>query len=452
VTDIIYGISEAVLELGSAGLAAEVLAPGPKGDLAISGGPFTGRFTGAGLDSRTLEPNQLFIALPGENVHGRRFAADVLERGHWVLTDRAKEGSDPLAGLVSTDGAGVLVVDDPTAALGVLAAAWRARFDVPVIGVTGTNGKTTTKDLLAALLGGAGPTLATAGNYNNRLGVPVTLLAIRPRHEFAVIEMGASAVGEIDRLAALARPRIGLITNASPAHLAEFGSLAGIIEGKGELLDHLPENGKAILNADSPGFKEWRVRASCPVLSYGRDDGDHQWSWRPVDEAGKGEVLIDGEPWPCPLPGEHNGANLTAAVLAARAAGGVEADMRRGLAAFTGSDHRALVNMAAAGRAVAVLGHMAEMGSEAVEIHRDTGRKLAATGLSCLVAVGSEARPLIEGFDAEGGSGHYCETREEAARLLADLTAPGDRLLIKGSRSAAMEELLPLLEISFQSH
>ena len=191
-------------------------------------------------------------------------------------------------------------------------------------------------------------------------------------------------------------------------------------------------------------------------------------------------MLIDNEPWPCPLPGSHNGANLTAAVLAARAAGVSEETMRRGLKDFTGSAHRgvvlavggrtilddsynanpgsmvaacrALAEMAGQGRAVAVLGHMAEMGPEAQKIHRDTGLLLATTGIDALVAVGPEAKPLIEGFDAGGVSGHYCATREEAARLLADLTTPGDRLLIKGSRSASMEDLLPLLENTFRSH
>ncbi|MCB1185180.1 UDP-N-acetylmuramoyl-tripeptide--D-alanyl-D-alanine ligase, partial [bacterium] len=399
-----------------------------------------------------------------------RFAPAWLARGGAVLTDLT-DGDDPLVGQPAAAGAAVLLSARPREALAALASAWRAALPVAVAGVTGTNGKTTTKDLLAALLGGGGPTWATAGNFNNDLGLPVTLLGLRPEHRFAVIEMGASAVGDIDRLAGLARPRVGVITNASPAHLAEFGSLADIITGKGELLDHLPADGLAVLNADSPGFEAWCARARSPVATLGRTAGDHRWSWRTGAE---GPVLtLDGADWPVPLPGEHNGCNLAAAILAARGLGLADDDLRRGLGAFAASPHRGAVttlagrtvlddaynanpgSMVAAGRAllalpgggaaVAVLGHMAELGPDAATLHRETGAALHEAGVPVLVAVGEQARPLGQGFDAAGGTAHYCASVDEAAAWVLAHTAPGDRILVKGSRSAAMERILPLL-------
>jgi UDP-N-acetylmuramoyl-tripeptide--D-alanyl-D-alanine ligase len=467
---------KAAADLRAAGLLRGVLVGGARGLEASATPPEGDRFAGAGLDSRRLSAGQLFVALRGEHVDGRAYAAAALAAGHWVLT-RARDGDspDPLPGTAAPAGSGVLLCDDPDAALMRLAAAHRERLArLKVVGVTGTNGKTTTKDFLHAALSGAGRVAATTGNLNNRLGVPLTLLGLTGDLDFAVIEMGASAVGDIARLAALARPSVGVITNASPAHLAEFGSLAGIIQGKGELLDALPPDGVAVLNADSPGFDDWSRRARCRVVSVGRTGGGHRWTWSAGAEDGAAELRLDGQAWPVPLPGEHNGANLAAAILAARAAGAADGAIARGLAAFQGSPHRAVVlriggrvvlddaynanpgSMAAAaralvalpggGRTVAVLGAMAELGDDSAAIHRETGGRVAAAGVQVLVAVGESARGLGEGFDAAGGVSHYCASVADAAALLADLTVPGDRLLVKGSRSAGMERLLALLE------
>ena len=436
-----------------------------------------GGFLGAGLDSRSLEPHQLFVALAGENVDGRNFIPSVLAKGHWVLAEADRDGDDPYTSLSAAAGAGVLISQDPGAALASLAGAWRSRWAATVAGVTGTNGKTTTKDLLAAMLSGAGRTLATAGNLNNRLGQPLTLLGLRADHEFAVIEMGASAVGDIAALAPLAAPHVGIITNAAPAHLAEFGSLADIIQGKGELLDSLPVDGSAVLNADSPGFDAWSDRSPCQVVSFGKSHGTHRWSWAPGSGQQEPQVTLDGVAWDVPLPGEHNGANLVAALLAARSLGVADEKIRTGLGNFAGSPHRGVLlvmggrmvlddsynanpgsvraacrslgRLAEKGLRIGVLGAMAEMGPDSDAIHENTGRELASEDLDILVAVGKNARLLSEGFDAGGGEGHYCATFEEAAAWLATRTEAGDRLLIKGSRSAGMEGMLPLLEQAF---
>ena len=475
-----FPIAAAVAALRKEGLLDGVYLPGENGlellaadDPAVTGA--AGAFLGAGLDNRGLAADELFVALRGEKTDGRSYAPAALASGHWVLT-RPVAGDDVLAGQPAATG--VLLSGDPGTALGILGATWRREFDLPVAGITGTNGKTTTKDFLAALLAGAGPVHATRGNFNNRLGLPLTLLGLRGEHRFAVVEMGASAVGQIAELAAWAGPTLAVITNADRAHLAEFGSLDGVIQGKGEILENLPPDGRAVLNADSPGFADWVDRAPCPVVSFGRGEGDYLWSWLPAGQDEGPRLVLGGEIWPVPLPGAHNAANLAAAVLAARALGLSAEQMRRGLAGFRGSAHRSFVlevggriilddaynanpaSMLAAagavarlpetGRALAVLGHMAELGPDSEDLHRQTGRQLAAGRLDVLIAVGAEAALLAEGFAEAGGRAVSCADLAEAAGWLAEYTGPGDRILIKGSRSAGMEELIPLLEDAWE--
>jgi UDP-N-acetylmuramoyl-tripeptide--D-alanyl-D-alanine ligase len=265
-------------------------------------------------------------------------------------------------------------------------------------------------------------------------------------------------VGEIARLAPLAAPRVGVITNASPAHLAGFGSLEAIVRAKGELLDVLPPDGTAVLNADSAGFADWARRAPCAVVAHGEGAGDHRWRWTAAGDPQRGFLTLDGESWDVPLPGRHNGANLAAALLAARAAGLEAAAIRVGLAGFRPSPHRShlemvggvrllddcynanpesvvsaarsVVELGGGGRAIAVLGPMAELGERSAELHRETGRRLAAVGLDQLVAVGAAAAELAAGCRAGGRA--------------ALGPRAGDRVLVKGSRSAAMEQVIAL--------
>ncbi|MGD9547744.1 MAG: UDP-N-acetylmuramoyl-tripeptide--D-alanyl-D-alanine ligase [Candidatus Krumholzibacteriia bacterium] len=471
-----YPASEAARDLLRRGALLSVYASrdGALVEVAADGIPAGHGFRGAGLDSRSLDPGRLFVALPGDRVDGRGFIGGALAAGHWVLAgcEGGRDVAGEVAGLPAPAGTGVLVCTEGTAGLGCLGAAWRDRWPGRMIGITGTNGKTTTKDFCSALLRGAGRVLATTGNLNNQLGVPLTLLALEAQHDFAVVEMGASGVGDIAALAALARPEIGIITNASPAHLARFGSLDGIIQGKGELLDVLPEHGCAVLNADSPGYRRWRDRARCPVVSWGERAGDRRWT--ALAGAGGEWILdLDHGRWDVPLPGRHNAANLAAAIVAAEALDLPEAELRRGLATFRGSAHRgvrldwegrtliddsynanprsmvaavqALLDLPCRGRRFAVLGAMAELGEDSPRIHREIGRELAGTGLDGLVVVGPGARGLGEGFDGGGRSHHYCATCAEAAAWIAGETRPGDCLLLKGSRSAAMETIIPSL-------
>lgn len=432
---------------------------------------FEGCFQGAVLDNRELKDTELFVALAGEKLDGRRFASGALEAGHWVLT-RPLTGKDDL--LMARGQGGALLAHDPEQALAALGAHWRSRFAIPVVGVTGTNGKTTTKDFLASILRGKGPVCATEGNFNNKLGLPLTLLQINRSHQSAVIEMGASSVGHIAHLAGLADPTVAVITNASEAHLEEFGSLENIIQGKGEILDKLPDDGVAVLNADSPGFENWQDRAPCSVSSFGEKAGKTRWTYSLSSDKGTPQITIDGESWTVPLPGLHNGANLVAAILAARAVGLSDQEIRSGLESFTASAHRsllfdlggrhflddaynanptsmiaaagALLGLKGTGRAIAVLGHMAELGENSGVLHLKTGHQMEAAGVDAVLAVGKEAAALAEGFHGSRAADFCFESHADVADWLTTHSRPGDRILVKGSRSAAMEKLIDILK------
>lgn len=470
-----YELATAAADLAAAGLLQDVLAVRDGTWQRVEPRDLKGSFHGATVDSRLLRAGELFVGLPGSRVDGRAYALPALMAGAHVLVGPGPEAGEAgewlgRAAPAKVPATGVILIcADPLAGLTCLAGRWRRRQRALVIGITGSNGKTTTKDLLAAILSAAGPVLATAGNRNSAQGVPLTLLGLSPHHRFAVVEMGASAAGHIAARAALAAPSLGIITNAAAAHLTEFGDLEAIIAGKGELIAALPRDGVAVLNADSCGFDHWRDQAVCRIVSWGQAAGDHRWQWSAGDDPSDGLLVLDGERWRVPLPGRHNGANLCAAILAARALGVGDSQIRSGLRAFEGSPHRGVLRrlggrlvlddcynanpegMRSAGRmlcdlqggeAWAVLGGMAELGERSPALHLAVGRDLAALAIDHLIAVGDLARPLAEGFAAGGKQAIVCHDQREAAALLAVRTRPGDRLLVKGSRSTAMERVL----------
>ena len=475
-----YNAEQAVTDLKIAGLLHAVLLPGQTGMTAhnseeISPKDVKGFFKGAGLDSRTLSKPTLFVALAGENVDGRDYAAQALTAGNWVLTRTlSHDETDPLLNTLGAATGGALLCDDPELALAHLAACWRRRLDLEIVAVTGTNGKTTTKDFIRSMLSEAGKTQATPGNLNNQLGLPLTLLNLDHDTKYAVIEMGASAVGDIHYLAEITAPDVGVITNAAEAHLELFGSLANIISGKGELLDSLSENGVAVLNADSPGYDQWKNRAQCQVVSWGRSIGEHTWSWGYSESSSNDLLLLDGDSWPLLMPGRHNAANLCAAVLACRALGLDDSVLRKGLESFSASDHRgsllnwkgriilddsynanpasllaaiiSLTELLGDGRTIAMIGAMAELGSDSIEIHQKSGKEIAQTDLNILIAVGENSFPLADGFNLTSeADSHQLPGFQDAADWLNQNSKPGDRILIKGSRSSAMENIIKKL-------
>jgi UDP-N-acetylmuramoyl-tripeptide--D-alanyl-D-alanine ligase len=426
-------------------------------------------FAGVGIDSRTIEPGMLFVALRGERFDGHAF----------LEAARARGAAGALVAQPAALPLPQVVVRDTLAALSTLAAAWRARSGALVLGIGGSNGKTTTKELLAAILAGHGPTLATRGNLNNHIGVPLTLLRLEPEHRYAVIEMGANHPGEIAALAALARPAIALVTNAGDEHLEGFGDLAGVARAEGEMFAALAADGIAVVNADDPFCGLWQsmVPRGARILRFGID--------APADVraqaiAGRIEsgafatafvLSVAGQQArvKLPLAGRHNVANALGAAAAAHAAGvplpAIVAGLER-MRPVAGrlqlkagprgswliddsynanpSSVRAGIDVLCAlpGEHWLVLGEMAELGAETVASHAGIGDYARRAGVTRLFAIGAAARHAADAFGARAG------WYEDAARLGDELAAslePGVTALVKGSRVNRLERVVERL-------
>jgi UDP-N-acetylmuramoyl-tripeptide--D-alanyl-D-alanine ligase len=413
-------------------------------------------------DSRTLGAGELFVALVGPNFDGHGFVAQAAAAGAAgaVVARRLDVGLPQV------------VVEETRLALGRLAQRWRRRFDIPLIGVTGSNGKTTTKQMLASIMGQAGRCHATRGNLNNDIGVPLTLLDLDDAHRSAVVEMGANHRGEIAYLAGLAAPTVGLVTNAGPAHLEGFGGLDGVAAGKGEMFESLPEAGVAVINADDHYADYWRRLAGTRrVVTFGLAAGA---DFRGV--GGDGDRLECATPFGplqlrVPLPGEHNRRNALAAMAAASAAGaraehlvlGIERCEVPGgrLALVPGAggidicDDTYNANPASMRAAldwarglerpfVFVMGDMGELGVAAPALHAEVGDYARAAGAQRLFGIGPQTARAVEAFGARGS--HHAHLDELVAALRAEL-APGLVVLVKGSRSARMERVVAALRL-----
>ena len=420
--------------------------------------------TGVAIDTRKLQPGDLFVAIKGERLDGHDYLAEAAARGAVAALVTRKVDSDLPQ----------LLVDDAELALGDLASAVRAQRDVRVIGITGSNGKTTVKTLVASILSRHGRTHVSAGNFNNELGLPLTLLAMSQDTEYAVLEMGAGKPGDIAYLAAIARPDIGLVTLIAPAHLERMGSIEGVAETKGALYQALPADGIAIINADDHFASFFGGLAGARrVLRYGLDhpadigadiieqraDGSRFVLSTPHGDA---EVTL-------PLPGRHNIANALAAAAIALAldvpmdtivagleqVSGVAGRLRREVMAggWTLIDDSYNANpssMAAAidtllladGERWLVLGDMAELGPEARALHAGIGERARERGVERLFAVGPLGVATVEAFGAQGE--HFNDKPALIAALQAQLHA-GVTCLVKGSRSAGMEQVVAAL-------
>lgn len=420
--------------------------------------------TGVAIDTRKLKPGDLFVAIKGERVDGHDYLAEAAARGAVAaLVTRKVDSTLPQ-----------LLVDSAELALGDLASAVRAQRNVRVVGITGSNGKTTVKTLVASILSRHGRTHVSAGNFNNELGLPLSLLAMPADTEYAVFEMGAGKPGDIAYLAAIARPDIGLITLIAPAHLARMGSIEGVAETKGALYQALPADGIAIINADDAFASFFTGLAGARrVLRFGleqpadvgadiieqRVDGSRFVLSTPQGDA---EVAL-------PLPGRHNIANALAATAVALAlevpldtivagleqVSGVAGRLRREVVAggWTLIDDSYNANpssMAAAidtlllagGERWLVLGDMAELGVEARALHAGIGERARARGVDRLFAVGPLGAATVEAFGA--GGEHFEDKAALVAALRAQLHA-GVTCLVKGSRSAGMEQVVAAL-------
>lgn len=421
-------------------------------------------FQGVSTDTRTLSAGELFVALKGPNFDGTAFLDDAIERdAAGAIVQKEVDAELPM-----------IVVDNTLDALGTLAAAWREQMRAKVIGITGSNGKTTLKGLLASCLSQSAETLATIGNLNNEIGVPLMLLKLDPSHRYAVIEMGANHAGEIDYLTTLAAPKVVAITNAAPAHLEGFGSVEGVARAKGEILTGPVPPEWAILNADDDYFEYWcSIAGDAQVISFGLSaTADVRASDIRVTETGS-TFTIHGPDMRfdvrLPLRGKHNVANACAACAIALAVGLDVAQIRRGLEAaepaqgrlqpvqsrsgailFDDSYNANPVSVQAAaeflaaqeGRGWLVLGDMAELGDDAALLHAHTGWVAREAGIRHLLATGELSRHTVDSF---GDGGHWYKNVKSLVEDLTRTIGAGDVVLVKGSRSSGMERVVDAL-------
>jgi len=430
-------------------------------------------FSSVSTDTRSLQAGDLFVALQGPNFDAHAFVAQAAAQGAVAaLVQHPVEASLPQ-----------LIVDDTRLALGRLASLWRGQFSIPVVAVTGSNGKTTVKEMVAAILRVRGAGLVTRGNFNNEIGVPLTLLRLQDRHPYAVVEMGANHPGEINYLSRLTHPSVAIITNVAPAHLEGFGDITGVAHAKGEIFNGLDDDGVAILNNDDPRIGLWEVmcaQRSCLTFAI-RNAADFRAEELQINEqcgcsfimrTPAGAITVSLK-----LSGRHNVMNALAASAAAHALGVSLEDIRQALEgmrpvsgrlelkegignvrviddtynANPGSVRAALEVLAAAGAegdTVLVLGDMGELGNAAQALHEQVGRQAHVIGISRIYAVGEQARISAGAFGK--GATHY-NTQDELISALCQDISDGvfarSRLtvLVKGSRSMHMERVVEAL-------
>jgi UDP-N-acetylmuramoyl-tripeptide--D-alanyl-D-alanine ligase len=438
-------------------------------ELLVAGrGPADRAFNRAVIDSRQVQPGDLFFALRGEHHDGHDFVDDALARGATgLVVERPLEAPPDVA---------VFQVSDSLSALQRLATDWRARHDVRVVGVTGSVGKTTCKELIAAVLGTRWRVLKSPANLNTEIGLPLTLLELTPDHERAVLEMAMYGPGEIDLLCRIAQPQIGVVTNVFPVHLERLGTVDAIVAAKGELVSALPPEGVAVLNGDDPNVAAMAERTKARVLLYGQSQECHLRGDDLVSRGLEGisfRVSYGGASAgvEASLPGRHHlypalaaaavglaeGMTLTE-VAAALETAKPELRMRvlpglNGATVLDDSYNASPPSMLAAlellaelpGRRIALLGEMRELGAAEEEGHRQVGRRAAACA-DLILVVGERARPLYEAARAAGATeARLLNSAREAEPILRDELQPGDYLLVKASRAVALESVVDAL-------
>ncbi len=444
------------------------------------------------IDSRQAVPGSLFVALPGERVDGHDYVADAFQQGAVAalvqrqvaaggMTLDVAGASSNLESLISNLQFPVCIkVADSLAGLQQLAAFWRGKFNPRVVGITGSVGKSSTKELTWAVLRQRFNTLRNPGNLNNEIGLPLTLLRLDSSHECAVLEMGTYGLGEISRLCAIARPQVGVVTNVGPTHLERLGTIERIAQAKAELVQALPAGGVAILNHDDPLVRAMAQQTSARVFTYGLTAEADLWASEIESEGLEGIHFVlhyQGEEIHAkvPLLGRHS-AHTALRAAAVGLTGGMSWDeimaglqdsaVQLRLVSVTGINGSILLDdtynaspvstFAAlnllddlSGRKIAVLGDMAELGDQEEEAHRRVGCRAAGT-VDILVTVGRRAHLMAEEARACGLSPDAITEVETNALAIAHLrqaVRPGDIVLVKGSRSMAMEEIVAALQV-----
>jgi UDP-N-acetylmuramoyl-tripeptide--D-alanyl-D-alanine ligase len=453
---------------------------------------------GFALDSRAIKAGELFVAIPGERVDGHQFVREVFEKG--ACAAMVVHHGLPFASDLGDYAGRLIFVENTVCAFQRLARRVIAGWHRPVIGVTGSAGKTTMKDLIAHCLGGAGNVLKSSGNLNTGYGLPLVITRMisggaKPSdYDFAVLEMGMSSFGEIARLVDIAPPEVGVVGNVGTAHIEFFGSQERIARAKAEMVDGVKSGGVAVLNADDPlviGMRERRDDVA--VISFGVESGASVTAREiAVDPSFGGSRFVLGTPdgeaeVKMPLIGRHNVYNALAAAavanyfgaspeqIASRLATSGPSKMRGELIRFANGvtviddsynsnpqallqSVRAMIEVAASrasGRRVVAAGEMLELGDHGPEMHRKCGREIAAMGVDVLIGVRGLASELVAGaVECQGNAPRltsFCETPEEAAEMLVAGAVPGDVILVKGSRGVRMEIVVERLKAAFGS-
>ena len=426
-------------------------------------------FCCVGTDSRAIKKGQLFVALKGENFDGHEYAAQSLEQGaSAVLVSKASNVSP------------AVVVEDTRLALGDLASHWRAKFDMPVVAITGSNGKTTVKEMLAAILKVAtaddASVLATQGNLNNDIGLPMTILNLGKQHRYAVLEMGMNHTGELSYLSNLAKPNVALVNNAGTAHIGELGSLEAIANAKGEIFEGLADGGTAIINADDVFANLWKNLASKhQQVTFGLKAKADVTAKYELHAASSDLELIAPNgtvKFTLPAPGLHNVSNALAAASAALALNVSLENIATGLSNFAGVKGRlqtkqgfagakviddtynanpmsmkAAIDVlkASAGQRIFVMGDMAELGTDAASMHAEIGAYAKTAGIEKFYALGELTKNAVTSF---GANAMHFETIEALAESLKNMMNAETTVLVKGSRSMRMERVVDAIQLA----
>jgi UDP-N-acetylmuramoyl-tripeptide--D-alanyl-D-alanine ligase len=428
-------------------------------------------FTGVSKDTRSIDRGDLYVAIRGESFDGHEFVRQAAAAG----------AAGALVSELQAAGLPQVRVDDTRLSLGRLAAYWRDGFNGKLVGITGSNGKTTVKEMCRRILeqaAGNDRVLATAGNLNNDIGLPLTLLGLREHHHYAVIEMGANHVGEIDYLTQIARPHVALVNNAGPAHLQGFGSVGQVALAKSEIYGGLVNGGVAIINADDDHANLWReVCGERKVLHFSMQSRAAEIFGEVTTVDGSSELYVETPSGSgfirLQVSGAHNAMNALAATAVACALGIDLNNVIRALSGFAGVPGRLMISRAASGARIIddsynanprsldaamqvlveqradssvdswlVLGDMAELGADTESLHRQVGQRARELGVRHLLATGEASRHAVEAFGP--GAEYYTEKAQLIERLSAGLTS-NSIALIKGSRMMAMEQVVNAL-------
>ena len=429
---------------------------------------------GYSIDSRTIRPGELFFAVTGEKMDGHDFVKQALEKGAVA----AVVSREKLSGFASQQH--LIPVQDTLEALQSLAKAVRKVWARPVVGVTGSAGKTTTKEAIAQVLSSKFRVHKSEGNFNNHFGLPLMLLKLEPEHDVAVVELGMSHLGEISALANIAQPNTGVVTNVAPVHLEFFNSIAEIARAKRELVESLPDDGTAVLNADDEYVSQFGREFKGKVITYGFAEASavRAENWSSIGDAGSlFDVVVDGERERITLPlmGRHNVYNGLAAIAVGLQHGVTLAESAAALSKLSPADKRgqvvrignitvindcynsnpkalaAMVDALAAmpaKRRIVVAGEMLELGPQGAQMHAESGQHIAEKGIDFLIGVRGLAQPMVDAGRKAGIAAQFVATPEEAGEWLARETRDGDVVLLKASRGVKLERAMEKLQPS----